>query len=127
MSRVDEVSQQIMRLLEREETVHLRILLQRLPYGLREIKRALAKLEAEGAVESFRHGGYTFYRLAGRREEEEGEEEGWSSGASLEGEPRSQRGGEGLQGESESDLGSRAEGGMGGEGEEASAPEEAGQ
>ena len=125
MSRVDEVSQQIMRLLEREETVHLRILLQRLPYGLREIKRALAKLEAEGAVESFRHGGYTFYRLAGRREEEE--EEGWSSGASLEGEPRSQRGGEGLQGESESELGSRAEGEMGGEGEEASAPEEAGQ
>jgi len=121
MSRVDEVSQQIMRLLEREETVHLRILLQRLPYGLREIKRALAKLEAEGAVESFRHGGYTFYRLAGRREEEE--EEGWSSGASPEGEPHSQRGGEGLPAKSES----KEEGEMGGEGEEASAPEEAGQ
>ncbi|HDI86477.1 MAG TPA: hypothetical protein ENF83_03630 [Candidatus Korarchaeota archaeon] len=125
MSRVDEVSQQIMRLLEREETVHLRILLQRLPYGLREIKRALAKLEAEGAVESFRHGGYTFYRLAGQREEEEGE--GWSSGEFSEDEPHPLRGGEGLQAESESESESIEEGEMRGEGEETSAPEEAGQ
>ncbi len=122
MSRVDEVSQQIMRLLESEETVHLRILLQRLPYGLREIKRALAKLEAEGAVESFRHGGYTFYRLAGRGEEEEGGEGGWSWRESSEGESPALESKAQPQTEPE-DEGEGAEG----SGEEPSAPEEAGQ
>ncbi len=122
MSRVDEVSQQIMRLLESEETVHLRILLQRLPYGLREIKRALAKLEAEGAVESFRHGGYTFYRLAGRGEEEEGGEGGWSWRESSEGESPA------LESEAQPQTEPEDEGeGAEGSGKEPSAPEEAGQ
>lgn len=69
MSKIDEVSQRIMNVLERKEVVHLRQLLQELPYTLREIKRALQRLESQGVVESFRHGGYTFYRLSKREEE----------------------------------------------------------
>jgi len=115
MSRVDEVSQQIVRMLERGETVHLRLLLQRLPYGLREIKRALARLEAEGKIESFRHGGYTFYRLAGRGEEGE-EEWSWPSPAGA--------GASDAEGSSETQPG--APGAEGGEGP-GSPPEEAGE
>jgi len=69
MSKIDEVSQRIMNVLEKKEIVHLRQLLQELPYSLREIRRALQILESRGAVESFRHGGYTFYRLPKREEE----------------------------------------------------------
>ena len=57
------VRDKILRELNKGETLHLRELIVRTGLGLSELKGVLSQLVAEGLVEEFRHGGYTFYRL----------------------------------------------------------------
>ncbi len=70
---MEDMRERIIGLLKEREVLHIRQLVRELESGYSEVKKVLDKMVEEGVLESFSHGGYTFYRLSKVKVEEGGE------------------------------------------------------
>ncbi len=71
---MDDMRERVISLLKERGVLHIRQLIKELNSSYTQVKRVLDQMISEGVVESFSHGGYTFYRLVRKvKEDEKGE------------------------------------------------------